>query len=114
MFFGVGTMHPRMSLLLEVGDLPVVWLAILRCTQFWLKVLSSKVYAYDERLLRRVAVKVVKHGKGSWMKRMSNCGREFGWQEVGAEQVKSMSEAELKGMLESVAWRKVRKNGVRS
>ena len=42
------------------------------------------------------------------MKRMSSCGREFGWQEVGAEQVKDMSEAELKGMLESVAWRKVR------
>ena len=25
-FFGVGTMHPSVSLLLEVGDLPVVWL----------------------------------------------------------------------------------------
>ena len=80
----------------------MVWLVILRCTQFWLEVLSSKVY--DGRLLRRVAVEVVKYGKGSWMKRMPSCGREFGWQEVGAEQVKNMSEVELKGMLESVAW----------
>ena len=24
------------------------------------------------------------------MKRMSSCGREFGWQEVGAEQVKNV------------------------
>ena len=39
---------------------------------------------------------------------MSGCGREFGWQEVAAEQVKNMSEAELKEMPESVAWRKVR------
>ena len=42
------------------------------------------------------------------MKRMSSCAREFGWQEVGAEQVKNMSEAELKGMLESAVWWKVR------
>ena len=55
-----------------------------------------------------MAVEAVNYGKGSWMKRMSSCGREFGWQEVGAEQVKDMSEAELKGMLESVVWRKVR------
>ena len=54
-FLGVRTMHPRVSLLLEVGDLPVVWLARLRCTLFWLKVLSSKVY--DGRLLRGVAVR---------------------------------------------------------
>ena len=32
MFFGIGTLHPRVSLLLEMGDLPVVWLARLRCT----------------------------------------------------------------------------------
>ena len=38
---------------------------------------------------------------------MASCGREFGWQEVGAKQVKNMSEVELKGMLESVAWLKV-------
>ena len=62
MFFGVGTIYPRVSLLLEVRDLPVVWLARLHCTLFWLKVLSSKVY---ERLLRRVAVEAVKYGKGS-------------------------------------------------
>ena len=40
--------------------------------------------------MRRVAVEAVKYGKGNWMKRMSSCGREFGWQEVGAEQVKNV------------------------
>ena len=68
---------------------------------FWLEVLSSKLY--DERLLRRVALQAVKYGWGSWLKKMVSRCREFGWQEVGVEQVKDMPEAELKGMLESVA-----------
>ena len=106
MFFGVGTLHPRVSLLLEMGDLPMVWLARMRCTLFWFKVLASKVY--EGRILRRVAVEAVKYGKGSWMQKMLSCCREFGWQEVGAEHVQNMSEAELKGMLESVEWRRVK------
>ena len=35
LFFGVGTRHPRVSLLWELGDLPVVWIAMLRCVTFW-------------------------------------------------------------------------------
>ena len=77
MFFDVGTLHPRVSLLLGMGDLPMVWLARMRCTLFWFKVLASKVY--EGRILRRVAVKAVKYGKGSWMQKMLNCCREFGW-----------------------------------
>ena len=46
-------------------------------------------------------MEAVRYGKGSWMQKMLSCCREFGWQEVGAEQVQNMSEAELKGMLES-------------
>ena len=41
LFFGVGTLHPRTSLLLELGDLPVVWLARMKCMVFWLKILTS-------------------------------------------------------------------------
>ena len=39
-----------------------------------------------------------RHGKGSWMKnsKMINCCREISWQKVGAEQVKNISEVELK------------------
>ena len=73
---------------------------------FWFKVLASKVY--EGRILRRVAVEAVKYGKGSWMQKTLSCCKEFSWQEVGAEQVQNMSEAELKRMLESVAWRRVR------
>ena len=60
-FLDVGPMRPRVSLLIKVGDLPVVWLVTLHCTLFWVKVLLSKVY--DGRLLRRVAVEAVKYGK---------------------------------------------------
>ena len=61
LFFGVGTRHPRVSLLWELGDLPVVWIAKLRCVIFCFKVLTSPMY--DKRLLRRVATESVRHGK---------------------------------------------------
>ena len=47
-------------------------------------------------------------GAGCMKKKMASCCREFGWQELSAEQVKDMSEAELKGMVESGAWRRVK------
>ena len=71
----------------------MVWLARLRCTVFWFRVLLSKVYmmgGYWEEWQWR-------HGKGNWMKnsKMINCCREIGWQKVGAEEVKNISEVEL-------------------
>ena len=52
MFFGVETLHPKVSLLAEMGDLPVRWQAKLRCVLFWAKILSSR--AHDGRLIRQV------------------------------------------------------------
>ena len=37
MFFGVGTLHPKASLLQEVEALSVVWEAKMHCVKFWLK-----------------------------------------------------------------------------
>ena len=105
LFFGVGTCHPRVSLLWELGDLPVVWIAKLRCVTFWFKVLTSPMY--DKRLLRRVAIESVHHGKGSWMRKMARCCQGFDWENVGQMHIQNLSETELRGMLESVAWRKV-------
>ena len=67
MCFGVGTLHPKASLLAEMGDLPVSCRAKLRCMLFWVRVLSSD--AYDGRLIRRVATEAVKFGRGSWLRR---------------------------------------------
>ena len=44
MFFGVGTLYPKVSLMMELESLPVVWEAKVRCVQFWYKVLTSKIY----------------------------------------------------------------------
>ncbi len=66
MFFGVGTLHPKASMMMEMEFLPVVWEARVRCVQFWYKVLTSKVY--EGRLLRKVAYQAVECEKGSWMK----------------------------------------------
>ena len=79
MFFGVGTLHPKVFLLAEMGDLPVRWLAKLRCVLFWVRVLSSRVY--DGRLIRQVATEAVKFGRGSWLCKMSMCCKEFAWVE---------------------------------
>ena len=57
MFFGVGTLHPKASLMMEMESLPVVCEAKVRCVQFWYKVLASMVY--EGRLLRKVASQAV-------------------------------------------------------
>ena len=89
-------MHPKVSLLAEMGDLPVRWRSKLQCMLFWVKVLLS--VAYDGRLIRRVATEAVKFGRGSWMQKMNMCCKKFGWQDINMEGVKKM--------LESIAWRK--------
>ena len=45
MFFGVGTLHPKASLLREVEKM--------HCVKFWLKVLNNEMY--EGRLLRKIA-----------------------------------------------------------
>ena len=106
MFFGVGTLHPKVSLLAEMGDLPIRWRAKLQCVLFWVRVLSSRMY--DGRLIRQVATEAVKFGRGSWLHKMSMCCKEFGWKDVSMEGVRGLSNAEVKEMLESIAWRKTR------
>ena len=101
-----GQPPPKSSLLWELGDLPVVWPAKLRYVVFWFKVLISPLY--DKRWLRRVATESVRHGKGSWMRKMARCCQDFDWENVGQPQIQNLSETELREMLESVAWRKVK------
>ena len=85
-------MHPKVSLLAEMGDLPVRWRAKLQCMLFWVRVLSSR--AYDGRLIRRVATEAVKFGRSNWMWKLNMCCKEFGWQEVNMEEVRGLSNAE--------------------
>ena len=106
MFFGVGILHPKASLLAEMGDLPVRWRAKLRCMSFWVRVLSSETY--EDRLIRQVATEVVKFGRGSWLRKISMCCNEFGWQDISMKNVRGLSNTEVKEMLESIAWRKSR------
>ena len=66
MIFGMGTLHPKASLMMEMESLPVVWETRVTCVQFWYKVLTSKVY--EGKLLRKVASQAVECEKGSWMR----------------------------------------------
>ena len=47
----------------------------------WVRVLSSD--AYDGRLIWQVATESVTFGRGSWLRKISMCYKEFGWQEIG-------------------------------
>ena len=111
MFFGVGMLHSKASLMMEMESLPVVWEAKVRCVQFWYKLLTSK--AYEGRLLRKVASQAVECEKGSWMRNIGRCVGKFWWQDVSGSVISELSEADLKGMLLSVAWRNVGMNGER-
>ena len=106
MFFGVGTLHPKVSLMMELESLPVVWEARVRSMQFWYKVLTSKIY--EGRLLRKVMLQAVECGRGSWMRSIGRCIGRFGWQDMSRCVVRELSEAEVKCMLLSVAWRNVK------
>ena len=83
----------------------MVWIAKLRRVTFWFKVLTSPMY--DKRLLRRVAIESVRHGKGSQMRKMARCCQDFDWENVGQMHIQNLSKTELRGMLGSVACRKV-------
>ena len=50
----------------------------------------------------------VECGKGSWMRSIGRCVGKFGWQNVSGGAIRELSEADVKGMLLSVAWRNVR------
>ena len=63
---------------------------------------------YEGRLLRKVASQAVECEKGSWMRNIGRCVGKFGWQDVSGGVIRELSEADVKGMLLSVAWRNVR------
>ena len=100
LFFGVGTLHPKVSLLAEMGDLPVKWLARMRCVMLWSKVLTSRTY--DGRLLRRIAVEAVRFGGGTWFGKMSVCWGQFGWKDVNVEVLKELLDVEVREVLEAI------------
>ena len=105
-FFGVGILHPKVSLLSEMGTLPVVWEVKMHRVRFWLKVLTSEMY--EGRLLRKLARQAVECGKGAWVKTMAKCFVAFGWQDIEGGAIKGLSESEIRNMLSSIAWREVR------
>ena len=59
-------------------------------------------------MIRRVATEAVKFGRGSWLRMISMCCKEFGWQEIKMKDVRGLYNTEVKEMLESIAWRKTR------
>ena len=106
MFFGVGTIHPKVSLLLEIKSLPIVWEAKMRCVKIWLKVMMSRLY--EGRLLKKIMRQAVECGKGVWIKNMAKCVGDFEWQSVGGDASANLSELEIGAMLSCAAWRKAR------
>ena len=65
-------MHPKVSLLAEMGELPVLWEARVRCVLIWYKVLCSKVYK-GFKTLEEGAGEAVRFGKGHRIQKMMKC-----------------------------------------
>ena len=63
---------------------------------------------YEGRLLKKVASQALESEKGSWMRSIRRCESKFGWQDVSGGVITELSEADMKGMLLSVASRNVR------
>ena len=69
---GLGRMHPKTSLQMEMGVLPLRWEAKIRCTEFWHRVINRG----GERLVKRAAMDALslrggsdlmkKRKKGDW------------------------------------------------
>ena len=85
MFFGVSTLHPKASLLLEIQSLPVVWEAKMRCVKLWLKVLTSRLY--EGRILKKIARQAMECGKGVWIGNMAKC--------VGGDAIADLTDSEI-------------------
>ena len=62
---------------------------------------------YEGRLLRKIARQAIECSKGIWVKNTAKCVGEFEWQGIGADAIKSLTDAEIGDILSSVAWRKV-------
>ena len=92
-----------MSLLVEMGVLPLEWVAKLKCVELWYRVRKLE----DERLVKHVAVEAWKQREMKWMKDLKQSIREMGWGEVKLEDVEKLSNFQLKEMLKSCAWREV-------
>ena len=103
-FFGVGRLHPKVSLQFELNILPLEWEAMKRCIEFWVRVMRMS----ENRLLKQVMMEVMEVGDGvRWKHDLEKSLRMFGWEGLGAEGLSSLSLNEVRQMLRDVAWRQV-------
>ena len=54
-FFGVGGLHHKLSLLFELNTFPLKWKGMKRCIEFWVKVMRME----EDRLLKQVMMEVM-------------------------------------------------------
>ena len=50
----------------------------------------------------------VRCGRGSLIQRIGKCIKDFGWHGVSVDDIQNVSEEDLKGMMVSTAWQRVR------
>jgi hypothetical protein len=104
-FFGVNKYHPRVSLLAEMGNLPLLWEAKLKCVVFWYKVLLSPTF--ENRIVRKAVEDAIWQGNGLWLKNLKHLLVQFGWSDLSGQVIKKVSLPEMKAMLSSIAWRRI-------
>ena len=99
-------MHPKTSLQMEMGMPPLRWEVKRRCIEFWHRVMNMG----EERLVKRAAMDALSlRGGVKWLRYLELCLAHVGWVDVRLDNVKEMSSAEVKSMLNDCAWKEVNK-----
>ena len=77
-FLGVGRLHPKTSLQIEMGMRPLRWEAEIRCTKFWHRVLNMGEVMLVKR--PRAAMEVLSlRGGVKWWRNLELCLADLGW-----------------------------------
>ena len=80
-------MHPKTSLQMEMGMLPLRWEAKRRCIEFWHRVMNMG----EEKLVKRAAMDALSlRGGVKWLRDLELCLADVGWVDVSFDNVKEM------------------------
>ena len=76
----------------------------IRCVAFWFKVLTNPLH--EGRILVAAPLEAIESG-GSWIIKLRECLKSFGWQGIGMEEVNGLSSGKIRAMLETSARRRI-------
>ena len=100
----MGLCHPKASLLIEADAILLFDWQGQMCCVLVLCMLTNPLYEW--MILKAAALEAIECG-GSWIMKLRECLKSFGWQGVGTEEASGLSSGEIRAMLETCAKRRI-------